>query len=144
MRTMEQATTEDVFPQRMMSNVLGVFSIFALLLAALGTYAIVAQGVSERRQELAIRTAFGAKRRDLIRLAFRQMTFAIAVGLVLGIALSLGLGRGMQGFLFGITGFSPATVLLTTSTLVVCASLAIYFPARRAASVDPMVDLRQE
>jgi len=87
---------------------------------------------------------FGATRSDLIGLVFRQMSTAVSTGLVLGLGLSLGLGRSMQGLLFGITGVNPATVLVTTGTLIVCAAMAIYIPARRAASVDPMVALRQE
>ncbi len=120
------------------------FAGSALLLAAIGLYAVVAHGVGQRRGELGIRAVLGALPRALVLLVLREGARVAAVGLVVGLALALAGTRLLSGLLFGVGVRDLPTYLAVTALLAVVAMLAAFIPARRAAGVPPSAALRGE
>ena len=144
LRTMQEVISESIWRQHVCASVLGVFAAIALLLAAVGTYGVIAYSTSRRTHELGIRSALGATRRDVLGLVLRQGLCLTLIGLVAGIILSLGLTRTLRSLLFGVTSTDLVTFAGVIVLLVITALLACYIPARRAANVDPMAALRYE
>jgi putative ABC transport system permease protein len=122
----------------------GIFAGAALLLAAVGIYGLVAHSVTRRTQEIGIRMAFGAQQRDVLRLVVGESARLAAIGIVVGVVLSLALTRLMASFLFGVTPADPLTFVSVAAMLSAVALLASYIPSRRAMRVDPIVALRYE
>jgi ABC-type antimicrobial peptide transport system permease subunit len=120
------------------------FGASALILAAVGTYGVVSYATAQRIYEMGVRVALGATRMSIFQLVMRQSLRLVLVGLAIGIAASLALTRMMSGFLYGVTATDPMTFLTVGILLTAIALLAGYFPARRAARVDPMIALRHE
>jgi putative ABC transport system permease protein len=144
LRTMQDVISESIWRQHVSSSVMGVFAAIALLIAAVGIYSVIAYSISRRTHELGIRSALGATRRDILRLVLRQGLYLTSIGLVAGIILSLGLTRTLRPLLFGVTPTDLVTFAGVIVLLVITGLMACYFPARRAANVDPMVALRYE
>lgn len=143
------ATLPEFFAeQRWFMRLFGaLFTIFAgigALLAAIGIYAVVAYSVSQRTQEIGIRAALGAGRGNILRLVVGQGLRLTLVGLAIGIAAAVGVTRVMRTFLIGVSPTDPMTIVTVTVLLAVVAALASYMPARRAATVDPVIALRAE
>jgi predicted permease len=129
-------------PRRFVVVLLGGFASFALLLAALGIYALISYGVTQRRQEIGIRIALGATTTD-VRQSILRGTLALAIsGMVLGIVAAMLVVPAMNGLLFGVTWADPASYAGAIGLLVVVAVVAGMVPAQRAARVDPSVVLR--
>jgi putative ABC transport system permease protein len=143
-KTMEQRIDESVAGARFQSVLLGVFAALALLLAAVGIYGVVSVSVSQRRRELGIRVALGARLADVHKLVLGQGMRPVTVGIVLGGAGALGLTRLLDNLLFEVSASDPATFLAVALILSGVALAACYLPARRAAKVDPMEALRYE
>jgi predicted permease len=118
------------------------FAGAALLLAAIGTYAVVAYATTQRIQEIGVRMALGATRGKIFGLVIGQSLRLVITGLVLGVGASLALTRLMSGFLYGVKATDPLTFLAVSLLIVAVGLIAGYLPARRAARVDPMVALR--
>ena len=116
----------------------------AMLLAALGIYGVMAYGVSQRTQEIGIRMALGAKKRDVLRLVLGRTTSLIAIGIALGLTGAFALTRVLGEFIAELGGLDAIAFAAVSTLLAVVAMLASYVPARRAAKVDPMVALRYE
>jgi ABC-type antimicrobial peptide transport system permease subunit len=129
-------------------NLMVQLSIFfggvALLLASVGLYGVLAYSVARRTGEIGIRMALGATRSGIIRLVLGETASVILAGVGLGIALALGSTRLLSAFLYGLTPTDPSTIAIATAVLGGAATLAAYFPSRRAAGVDPNVALRCE
>jgi putative ABC transport system permease protein len=123
---------------------LGLFAAVALMLAAIGIHGVLSYAVSQRRREIGIRMALGARASDLVSLVVRQAVALAAVGLAGGLAGALALTRFLTTQLFGVTSTDPATYASVAIVLFVVALAATAAPARRAASVDPIVSLRSE
>src|SRR5262249_58887460 len=123
---------------------IGLFAGLAVTLAAVGIYGVVAYSVGERTREIGIRMALGASRRGVHGLIFKQGAGLAFVGILIGLGGSFGLKRFMAAQLFGISATDPATFLVGGMLLVLVVAGACYFPARRAAKVDPMTALRWE
>jgi putative ABC transport system permease protein len=121
---------------------IGGFAVLALLLGALGIYAVVAYTVAQQRPELALRIALGASARDVLELVLRGSLRPVLVGLVAGAAASQVLGRGLVGFLYGVQPGDPATHAAVLGLLLAVALLACLGPALRASHVDPQEALR--
>jgi putative ABC transport system permease protein len=104
----------------------------------------MAYSVSQRTQELGIRMAVGAQRRDVLRLVLRQGTRLTFLGIALGVVAALALSRVLGTLLFGISATDPLTFAGVAGLLAVVALLACFIPARRATRVDPLIALRYE
>jgi predicted permease len=142
--TMEQLLADSLSRARFTMLLLGIFAGVALLLAAVGIYGLIAYSVTQRTQELGIRIALGAQRRDVLRLVLRHGTRLTLLGLALGIVAALAITRLLTSLLFGISATDPLTFAGVAALLAFVALLACFIPARRATRVDPIVALRYE
>lgn len=131
-------------PPRFRATLLGVFACVALLMAAAGLYGVMAYGVAQRTHEIGLRMALGAQRRDVLRMVLRNGLALILAGVLIGLAASAGLTQFMRALLFEVQTFDAVTYALVAVLMVFTGLLACFVPARRAASVDPMVALRYE
>ncbi|MEM7415252.1 MAG: ABC transporter permease [Gemmatimonadota bacterium] len=129
-------------------QLLSVFGAVALALASVGVYGVTAQAARRRTQEIGIRMALGAAKEDVVRMMIRQGAAVVAVGLVVGVALTMltttALASVLDPMLFGVRPTDPATLVTVVALLSGLAVLASYLPARRAAVVDPVSSLRAE
>lgn len=127
---------------RFLAMLLTVFALLAALLALVGIYGVIAYTVRQREQEIAIRLAIGADRGTITRLFLRQGAAVLAVGLVLGVAGAVMIGRILQTQLFGVRAADPFAIAAVTVPFALCGLLAIGWPARAAASTDPAASLK--
>jgi predicted permease len=125
-----------LYPSRVMATVSSAFGIMTLLLTVIGLYGVVMYAVSERTREFAVRVAVGARPGDIVRDVLGGAVRMMAVGVALGIAGAVVLGRLLQGFLFGVSRFDPLTFGAWTATLMIVALAAAYVPARKATQID--------
>jgi len=142
--TVEHLLSDSFSRSRFTMIVLGVFAAMALVLACIGIYGVVAYTVAQRTNEIGIRVAMGAQRRDVLRLILGQGSRLIFLGVAVGIAAGLILTRLMTGMLYGISATDPLTFTGVALLSMAVALLACYVPARRAMRVDPLVALRYE
>ena len=127
-------------PMRLLSG----FALIGLVLASIGVYGVLAYYVSQRTREIGVRAALGATRAQLAGLVVRQSLVSIAAGVILGIAGSLATGPLLTDLLYGVEPGDPQVLMGIVGLLVAAALLASWLPARRAASIDPLVALRDE
>jgi ABC-type antimicrobial peptide transport system permease subunit len=142
--TMKEQVSISVATRRFALTLFGIFAGVALLLAAVGLYAVMSYSVAQRTHEIGIRTALGAQSGDLLRLIVRQGMTLVAFGIVVGLAAAFALTRLMQSLLFEIKATDPTTFALVVLALAAVATIACWLPARRATKVDPMIALRCE
>ncbi|HKC89337.1 MAG TPA: ABC transporter permease, partial [Blastocatellia bacterium] len=143
--SMVQVRDRSIMAYRLSGAVMSVFGVFALVLAATGIYGVMAYAVSQRTREIGVRMALGARRADILKLLVIGHGMRVtAIGIVIGLAGSVGLAQAMKGMLFGAIGADWMTFAGVTLLLAGVSLLACYIPARRAAKVDPMVALRYE
>jgi len=142
--TMEEAVTRAGARSRFLAALLAGFALFAVVLAMLGVYGIVSYGVSQRTHEIAIRLALGAEARDVTRLFVRQGAMLVVTGIALGLFIGRLLSRALAEQIYGVTVTDPLTYIGVSLLLALVALAVSYFPARRAAKVDPMMALRHE
>src|SRR3989440_2715412 len=121
-----------------------IFSSIGLVLVTLGVYSVLAYTTARRTHEIGIRMALGAEGRDVVRLVVRMGLRLVAIGVGLGLIASLALGRGIATQLWGVSPYDPWTLTCVPALLIITGLLACWIPARRAASVDPLVALRYE
>jgi predicted permease len=129
---------------RFRAEMLGVFAGLALVLATVGLFGVVSRLVAQRTHEIGIRMALGAQKRTVLILIMGEGLLLTTAGMILGIAMALLLGRYLGALLYGVQPADPRLFAATALVLVPAALTAIYLPARRAASVDPVVALRYE
>jgi ABC-type antimicrobial peptide transport system permease subunit len=141
-RTMEQAASDSIARQNFDRLLLELFAAIALLLAAIGIYGVVSYGVTQRTQEIGIRAALGAGRRDLVRLVLTQASRLALAGAAAGLAAAFALTRLLRAELFGVTPRDPLTFVTVPLILLAVALAAAAIPACRAARVDPMAAMR--
>ena len=130
--------------RRFQTSLLTAFAVIALFLALVGLYGLMAFSVNRRTREVGIRMALGAERGDVLLLVLKNAAFLVGAGLVVGLAGSWAAMRLLKSFLFGVSDHDPLTVVSISLLLFVCGLVAALFPARRAASIDPMQALRTE
>jgi len=133
-----------LFPQRMASSLLLGLGSVALMLAAMGVYAVLAYAVSQRTQEFGVRIALGASPSQIVRLVLGRGLLLTGAGMAAGSAASVGATRLMEGFLYGVSPLDPATFAAVGAVLCAVALLACYLPARRATKVDPIEAMRAQ
>lgn len=130
--------------RRTSTILLGGFATLALVLAAVGLYGVMAYSVVQRRHEMGIRIALGARPGDVLRLVVRHGMQLVLVGEIAGFAAVLILMRVVSGLLYRVSASDPRTLAVAVSVLTLVALVASYLPARRAAKVDPIIALRYE
>jgi predicted permease len=143
-KTMSEQMGDSLWQPRMAAGILGSFSIFALILAAVGLYAVVSQWMAQRTREIGIRMALGAKPQDVMRLTLGYGAGLALWGIVAGIFVASVLTRFVSVLLFGTGSTDILTMVVIAVFLLLVASAACFVPARRAMRVDPMVALRHE
>ena len=129
---------------RFRATLLGSFAAFAVLLASIGLYGVLGQFVAQRTPEIGVRMAMGARSSDVLRLIARQAGVPLAAGLALGLAGASALGRSLTSVLYGVRAGDPVTLAVVSFALIAAGAIAAFFPARRAARIDPMTALRNE
>ncbi|HMF96825.1 MAG TPA: FtsX-like permease family protein, partial [Vicinamibacterales bacterium] len=142
--SLRQVLSERTISLQYIAAVMAAFAGLALLLALLGLYAVMTYLVAQRVREIGVRIALGATGRDVARLTLTQAARLTAVGLAIGLLLSVALSRGMEAGLLGVVSTDLRVTALLAVALGVTALGASYLPARRAASIDPMTALRSE
>jgi hypothetical protein len=142
--TMDDLRAVSVTAQRIGGTLMAAFAGFALVLAAIGLFGVIAYAVSERTREIGIRLALGAKPGEVFRLVVGQGMMLALIGLLVGLPLALGMGRAVAGLLYGVAPNDFATFASVAAVLAAVALAACYLPARRAMRVDPTVALRYE
>jgi ABC-type antimicrobial peptide transport system permease subunit len=125
-------------------QLMSFFGLAALLLAATGLYGVLSYVVNQRRREVVIRVALGARPRQVIELVARQGMLSVAIGLGIGLASAVAVARLLRTGLYEMSPMDPVVYISVTGLLVLIAIAAIAVPARRAASVNPVVALREE
>jgi len=143
-RTMDDILTQRNWPYRIFGTLFGTFAVIALLISAIGIYAVTAHGVGQRTQEIGVRMALGAGRRDILWLVLKQGTLRIAIGLVLGVLAAFGASRVFVSILVNTTPTDPATFISICLLLTAVTVLACFVPARRATQLHPTQALRVE
>jgi putative ABC transport system permease protein len=121
-----------------------IFAAVAMILAAVGLYAVLARSVGRRKREIGIRMAIGASRRSVWRLVLREEMVSVALGFTAGLLASLAVNRVLQSQLVGVSPYDPLTLIATPILLALVAMLACQLPARHAMRVDPAVALRDD
>jgi predicted permease len=139
---LQSLVDRSVSPRRFLVVLTSSFSAFALLLAALGIYAVVSYSVGQQTQEIGIRMALGAGASHIRSGVLRRTLMLAATGMAIGLTTSLLLARMLTGLLYGVTNSDPLTYAGMTVVLTLAAVAAGYFPARRASRIDPIAALR--
>jgi ABC-type antimicrobial peptide transport system permease subunit len=137
-----QVVAVDFQQEDMIATLTTLFGVLGLVLAAVGLYGVMAYTVEQRTGEIGIRMALGADRGNVITMVLRGAFSQMGIGLALGIPAAIGAGKLMNNQLFGVKPWDPIMLALATLMLGLAALLASAIPARRAASVEPMVALR--
>jgi predicted permease len=143
-RTMEEALKRSMAERRLYSWLLGVFATVALTLALGGSYGVTSYLVSQRRREIGIRVALGARTADITRAVLRGSLAAVVAGAIVGVAGSIAVTQVMKDLLFGVSPHDAGVLTAAAAVLLVMAAIANWLPARRAAQVDPMRSLRAD
>ena len=142
--TMDARLSSAVAEPRFFAVLVGCFAALAFLLAAFGIYGLLSYTVAQRRGEIAIRMALGARRGDILALVVRQGAALVAAGAVVGLAAAAASSRVLESFLYGIATDDRLTFVAAPLALAAVALVACYVPARRATRVEPMEVLRFE
>jgi putative ABC transport system permease protein len=143
-QTMAAIVSRALGGPRFTVQVFGAFALVAVLLAAMGLYAVLAYSVARRRREIGVRMALGAAPADVRRLVVAEGMALTAAGLFLGLAGAAAGARLLRSLLFGVTASDPATLVTVSLLLALVATCACLIPARRASEVDPAVALRTD
>jgi putative ABC transport system permease protein len=144
LRTLDALLWERTWTWRVYGSMFSIFAAIALILAAVGLYAVIAQGVSQRTQEIGVRIALGASKSNILGMVFAQGMRQLLMGLALGLAASLGVMRILGSLLVGVVPADPTTLVAVAVVLSLAGVAGCIIPARRAANVDPIVALRYE
>ncbi len=142
--TMDALLAESTATPRFRSWIVGGFAVLGLLLAMLGIYGVMAYTVAQRTFEVGVRMTFGARSADILGMVLGRAMRLTLAGIVIGLALSMVAARLIASMLFGVTAEDPVSFSIASVILALVALAAAYFPARRAASVNPLTAIRYE
>jgi len=142
--TMEQWAYNSLSRKRFSTSILTVLAILAMILSTVGIYSVLSYNVSRRQHEMGVRLAFGAGARDVIKVVLKQGMWLTGIGIVIGLALAVGLSRLLTSQLYEVKPSDPVVFAGIVVVLSAVALFACYLPARRAARIDPVRSLRQE
>jgi len=140
----EQSIGNAVALPRLYATLVGIFATAALLLAAIGVYGVMAYVVTQRQREIGVRMALGAQPGGIQRMILGQGGMLAALGLVIGVTLSMMLGQLLSKVLFGVSPFDLPTLLAVPLVLGAATAAASWLPARRAMRLDPIAVIRQD
>jgi ABC-type antimicrobial peptide transport system permease subunit len=140
----QTAIHDSLIEERLMATLSGFFGVLAGLLTMIGVYGVISYMVATRRNEIGIRMALGADSWNVVAVVLRQMTIALGLGIVIGAFLALVATRGAGALLYGLQPNDPLTFAAAIALLMLIALAGSLIPARRAATVDPIVALRYE
>jgi putative ABC transport system permease protein len=143
-RTMNEVVERSTVQRWLNTVLLAAFASMSLLLTTVGVYGVIAYGVTQQIREFGIRMALGAARSDVTRLVLRRGATLAVGGTLIGLAAAVFLTRAMGSLLYGVKPSDPVSFVAAPVLLILVALVASYFPARRAASVDPAITLRGE
>jgi predicted permease len=143
-RAMGGIVEDSVANRRFEMDLLLLFAVSALLLAALGIYGVVTYSVVQREREIGLRIALGARRENIYTMVLREGLLPVIVGAAVGMGIAFALARVAKSLLFEVSPYNPAVVCLSVGVLMVAGVVACLLPAQRAANVEPMVALRAE
>jgi putative ABC transport system permease protein len=143
-QTMEQLLTTSGARRRFQMALVAAFAALALLLAAIGVYAVMSQMVSQRKREIGIRVALGARPAEVVALVLRNGLGLTLAGTAVGLLGAIGLSQVLTHLLYGVSPLDLATYVGVTAMLIFVAGVAAYLPSRSAGKVDPLVILRDE
>jgi ABC-type antimicrobial peptide transport system permease subunit len=141
--SMDDVLDRSLASRRFSANLVGGFAGLAALLASIGIYGLLAYMVGQRSREIGIRMALGAGRGGVLKLFLQKGIVLAGLGIVAGMAVSASTASMMTSLLYGVRPHDPAVFLIVPLLLLAVATLASYFPARRATKVDPMIALRE-
>jgi predicted permease len=144
LQTVGEVLVQTLTAPRLGAQLLGTFGLLALVLAAIGTYGVMSYSVSQRRQEIGVRMALGAQRKDVMKLILANGLAMVIAGVTVGLLISSLLARTMGTLLYGIGIFDAPSFLITAALLILVAMAACSIPARTAMRVNPIVALRYE
>jgi predicted permease len=142
--TFDDQVANNFTEDRLLARLTSLFGVLALVLASIGLYGVMSYFVARRTSEIGIRMALGATRTSVLSMIFRSALFQVVFGLALGIPAALLAGHFMASELYGIGAYDPLSLTGATLVLAACAAIAVFVPARRAASIEPMRALRIE
>jgi predicted permease len=142
--TMQSVISASMAQQRFTMMLLGCFGLMSLLMGGAGLYGVMSYSVARRTKEIGVRMAIGAHRADILRMVLREAGLLVGLGLVVGLAASLAGAQLLRSLLFGIAPRDPFTLAATCGVLLLTGLFAAWWPARRAASTEPMQALRME
>jgi len=142
--TMQQVVERAVWQPRSSTWLLSGFAVLALVLAAIGIYGVISYGVSQRRHEIGIRMALGARPADVLRSVLGEGALLAGAGTAIGLVGAWALTRYLRTLLYEVSATDPAVLAASAGILAAIALTAAFLPARRATRVDPMIALREE
>lgn len=143
-RSLEHLVNGSLSQQRLIAGLVTFFGALALLLAIVGLYGVTNYAATQRRGEIGIRMALGAQRGSVIWLVLRDVAIILAIGSVVGIAMSLGAGKLIASLMFGVKPGDPLTLIIAALVLGAAGAIAGFIPAFRASKLDPAIALRYE
>ncbi|HEY4131188.1 MAG TPA: ABC transporter permease [Gemmatimonadaceae bacterium] len=141
-RSLEDLSSASRATRRTVAELLAAFAALGLILAAVGIYGVISYGVSQRTQELGVRTALGAQPGRIVGMVVREGARMAAMGIAIGALIAVVAARSLETLVFGVTTRDPAIYVTVAGTLVLVAVIASLVPARRAAHIDPLIALR--
>jgi len=142
--SLSKALDDQTWFLRLFGKLFGSFAFIGLVMASVGIYAVIAQASSSRTQEIGVRMALGASVRNILMLVMRRGLWQIAVGLALGLGLAIPAARLLKALPIGISTSDPVVFIAVAAVLVGVGLFAVWLPARRAASLDPVQAIRYE
>jgi ABC-type antimicrobial peptide transport system permease subunit len=144
LRSFDVQVASNFIEDRLVARLTSLFGVLALILASVGLYGVMSYFVARRTREIGIRMALGASRPSVVSMVMRGALWQIVIGLALGVPAALYMGFLMKSILYGVGSYDPTAFIAATLVLGLCAAIASFIPARRAATIEPMQALRTE